>query len=130
MYVYCKDSVAFWKDVRKLNSSSIPLLVATKVHGDGVDNKDDTRLCQEHFSTLLNSVHNTDSKKFVSEHIEHGLFRVQKTTVSASDVLDSLTLYDPGGGALKAPPPPIFCSHAFNIGAALLCVGDFSQKIV
>ena len=40
-----------------------------------------------------------------------------------------LTLYDPGGGALKVPPP-IFCSHAFNIGAALLCVGDFSQKIV
>ena len=41
-------------------------------------------------------------------------------------VLSSLTLYDPGGGA----PPPIFCSHAFNFGAALLCVGDFSQKIV
>ena len=42
-----------------------------------------------------------------------------------------LTLYDPGGGALKAPPPPsIFCSHAFNFGAALLCDGDFSQKIV
>ena len=39
-----------------------------------------------------------------------------------------LTLYDPGGGALKAPPPPIFCSHAFNFGAALLCVGDFSPK--
>ena len=35
-----------------------------------------------------------------------------------------------GGGALKAPPPPIFCSFAFNFGAALLCVGDFSQKIV
>ena len=36
-----------------------------------------------------------------------------------------------GGGALKAPPPPppIFCSHAFNFGAALLCVGDFSPKI-
>ena len=34
-----------------------------------------------------------------------------------------------GGGALKAPPP-IFCSHAFNFRAALLCVGDFSQKIV
>ena len=44
-------------------------------------------------------------------------------------VLSSLTLYDLGGGALKAPPP-IFCSHAFNFGAALLCVGDFSQKIV
>ena len=25
-----------------------------------------------------------------------------------------LTLYDPGGGALKAPPPPIFCPHASN----------------
>ena len=45
-------------------------------------------------------------------------------------VTTPLTLYDPGGGALKAPPPPIFCSHAFNIRAALLCVGDFSQKIV
>ena len=43
------------------------------------------------------------------------------------------TLLNPirsGGGALKAPPPPIFCSHAFNFGAALLCYGDFSQKIV
>ena len=31
------------------------------------------------------------------------------------------------GGALKAPPP-IFCPHAFNFGATLLCVGDFSKK--
>ena len=45
--------------------------------------------------------------------------------------LTLLTLYDPGGGGFKRPPPPpIFCSHAFNFGAALLCVGDFSQKIV
>ena len=35
-----------------------------------------------------------------------------------------------GGGGLLKPSPPIFCSHAFNFGAALLCVGDFSQKIV
>ena len=43
-----------------------------------------------------------------------------------------ISLFNPirSGGALKAPPPPIFCSHAFKIGAALLCVGDFSQKIV
>ena len=32
------------------------------------------------------------------------------------------------GRGFKSPPPPIFCSHAFNFGAALLCVGDFSQK--
>ena len=35
-----------------------------------------------------------------------------------------------GGRGFKSHPPPIFCSHAFNFGAALLCVGDFSQKIV
>ena len=40
----------------------------------------------------------------------------------------TLTLFDPWG-VLKAPRP-IFCSHAFNFGDALLCVGDFSQKIV
>ena len=33
------------------------------------------------------------------------------------------------GGAFKDPPPK-FCPHAFNSGATLLCVGDFSQKIV
>ena len=73
--------------VRKLNSSSIPL--ATKV-GDAVGNTNITHLCQEHCSNLLNSVHNTDSKDFVSEYIEHGLSSVQKTAVSASDVLNSL----------------------------------------
>ena len=41
-----------------------------------------------------------------------------------------INLYNPGGGALKAPPPTIFCPHAFNFGATLLCVGDFSQNIV
>ena len=46
------------------------------------------------------------------------------------NIQNNLTLYDPGGGGFKSPPPPIFCSHAFNFGAALLCVGDFSQKIV
>ena len=42
----------------------------------------------------------------------------------------TLTLYDPGGGGALKAPPPIFCSHAFNFGAALLCIGDFSQNIV
>ena len=42
------------------------------------------------FSTLLNSVHNTDSKEFVCEQIKNGLSSVRKTTVSASDNLDSL----------------------------------------
>ena len=44
--------------------------------------------------------------------------------------LDSLTLYDPGGGGggFKSPPSDFLLSR--NFGAALLCVGDFSQKIV
>ena len=34
-----------------------------------------------------------------------------------------------GGGTLKAPPPPpIFCPHAFNFVATLLCVREYSQK--
>ena len=65
------------------------MVIIAKV-GDAVGNTNITHLWQEHFSTLLNSVHNTYSKEFVSEHIEHGLSSVQKTTVSASDILDSL----------------------------------------
>ena len=34
-----------------------------------------------------------------------------------------------GVGAFKAAPPN-FCYHAFNSGAALLCVGDFFHEIV
>ena len=34
-----------------------------------------------------------------------------------------------GGGSFKSPSP-IFCLHTFNFGATLLCVGDFTQKIV
>ena len=33
------------------------------------------------------------------------------------------------GRAFKAAPPK-FCYHTFNSGATLLCVGDFSHKIV
>ena len=51
--------------------------------------------------------------------------------IESTTILLLLTLYDPaGGGGFKSSPPPNFCSHAFNFGATLLCVGDFSQKIV
>ena len=33
-----------------------------------------------------------------------------------------------GGGCFKSLPPPIFCTHAFNFRATLLCVGDFFQQ--
>ena len=68
MLLFSHYIVSFWKDVKKLNSSSIPL--ATKV-GDVVGNRNITHLWQEHFSTLLTGVQNTDSREFVSEHTEH-----------------------------------------------------------
>ena len=85
--LYCKDSVSFWKGVRGVNCNNIPL--TTKV-GDVVGSKNITQLWQDHFSTLLNSVPNIDSKEFVCENIEHGVSDVSMPVVSASDVLDSL----------------------------------------
>ena len=67
-----------------MNSSKIPL--ATKVD-DSVGSKN---IAQNHFSALLNSVQNIDSKEFVCERIEHGIADNEIVTVSASDVLGSL----------------------------------------
>ena len=82
--LYCKDSVSFWKGVRGVNCNNIPL--TTKV-GVAVGSKNITQLWQDHFSTLLNSVPNIDSKEFVCENIEHGVSDVSMPVVSASDVL-------------------------------------------
>ena len=72
-----------------MNCNNIPL--TTKV-GDAVGSKNITQLWQDHFSTLLNSVHNIDSKEFVCENIERGVSDVTSSlaVVSESDVLDSL----------------------------------------
>ena len=67
-------------------------------------------------------------KKLVQSRCDSNLYETLKGHFNK--YRNILTLYDPGGGGFKSPPPPIFCSHAFNSGAALLCVGDFSQKIV
>ena len=32
------------------------------------------------------------------------------------------------GGEFKPSPPQFFFPHAFNFGATLLCIGDFSPK--
>ena len=52
---------------------------------------------------------------------------------NVNDIFDlnkkgDLTLYDPRRGFKSSPQ--FFCPHAFNFRATLLCVGDFSQKIV
>ena len=53
-----------------MNSSKVPL--ATTV-GDSDRSKNIAQMCQNHFSALLNSVQNIDSKEFVCERIEHGI---------------------------------------------------------
>ena len=45
---------------------------------------------QDHFSALLNSVQNIDSKEFICERIEQGIADMEIVAVSISDVLDSL----------------------------------------
>ena len=58
--------------------------------GDAVGSKNITQPWQDHFSTLLNSVHNIDSKEFVCENIERGVSDVSLAVVSAPDVLNRL----------------------------------------
>ena len=76
--LYYTDFVTFRKYVRSMNSSSIPL--ATKV-GDAIGNKNIIKFRQNYFATLLNSVFNTDSNKFVCEHIERRLSGFNNATV-------------------------------------------------
>ena len=51
--LHCKDTTDFWKGVRGIKDSRVPL--ATKV-GDAVGDANITKLWQDHFSALLNSV--------------------------------------------------------------------------
>ena len=84
--LYNRDSTSFWKDVRKMASSKIPL--ATKVR-DAVGNADITAMWQAHFSEILNSVHFTSSKSFVCEHVD-AVLPDSRSLVISCDVSDSL----------------------------------------
>ena len=84
--LYNRDSTSFWKDVRKMASTRIPL--ATKV-GDVVGTADITAMWQTHFFELLNSVHDDSSKSFVSEHV-NAVLTDSRVSVTSSDVSDSL----------------------------------------
>ena len=54
-----RNSASFWKDLQKMANSKIPL--ATKV-GGAIGDEQISDMWHHHFSDLLNSVHNTDSK--------------------------------------------------------------------
>ena len=70
-----------------MNSSKVQF--ATKV-GDSVGSRNIAQMWPDHFSSLLNSVQNINSKEFVCERIEHGIADKEIVAVSASSVLDSL----------------------------------------
>ena len=67
-------------------NSKVPL--ASKVES-AVGNHEITDMWKIHFSDLLNSVHSTDSKGFVSNHID-AVDSESHITITASDVLNSL----------------------------------------
>ena len=69
--------------------NSTKILLATKV-GDFVESKNIAQMWQDHFSALLNIVHNVDSKEFVKECIEHRIAGNEIITVLSSVVLDNL----------------------------------------
>ena len=81
-----KKSTAFWKDVQKMTSSNISL--ASKV-GDAVGNVQITDMWHHHFSETLYSVHNTDSKSFVCDHID-SVSPKSKMLIDASVIIESL----------------------------------------
>ena len=62
-----KDFTSFWKDVSKMSNSKVPLTFKV---GGSVGSVEITYMWQTHFSDLLNSVHNIDSKNYVCEHID------------------------------------------------------------
>ena len=76
----CKDTTSFWKGIKGMRDSSVPL--ATKL-GNAVGDVNITKLWQDHFSTLLNSVQNDESKTFVCE----------SDSDSDSDILFNISMY-------------------------------------
>ena len=67
-------------------NSKVPLVTKVK---NAVGSHEITDMWKIHFSDLLNSVHNTDSKGFVSNHIDAVDFE-SHITITATDVLNIL----------------------------------------
>ena len=64
------------------------ILLVSKV-GEAVGNEQITDMWHHHFSEKLNSVHNTDSKSFVCDHID-SVSPKSKLLIDASAIIESL----------------------------------------
>ena len=85
--LHCKDTTSFWTGVKSMRDSDV--LLATKV-GGVVGDANVSKLWQDHFSTLLNSVQSNQSKTYVCESISHGLSHANTVLITAPDVRECL----------------------------------------
>ena len=113
--LHCKDTTDFWKDVRGIKDSRVPL--ATKV-GDAVGDGSITKLWQDHFSTLLNSVQNEGSKLFVCESIDRDLHNEDTIVITAPDVRERLKTIKLG----KAAGLDGLAAEHFVFSYSIICV--------
>ena len=113
--LHCKDTTDFWKGVRGIKDSRVPL--ATKV-GDAVGDANITKLWQDHFSALLNSVQNEGSKPFVCESIDHDMHNEDTIVITAPDVRECLKTIKLG----KAAGLDGLAAEHFVFSHSIICV--------
>ena len=113
--MHCKDTTDFWKGVRGIKDSRVPL--ATKV-GDAVGDANITKLWQDHFSALLNSVQNEGSKPFVCESIDRDMHNEDTIVITAPDVRECLKTIKLG----KAAGLDGLAAEHFVFSHSIICV--------
>ena len=113
--LHCKDTTDFWKGVRGIKDSRVPL--ATKV-GDAVGDANITKLWQDHFSALLNSVQNEGSKPFVCESIDRDMHNEDTIVITAPDVRECLKTIKLG----KAAGLDGLAAEHFVFSHSIICV--------
>ena len=113
--LHCKDTTDFWKGVRGIKDSKVPL--ATKV-GDAVGDANITKLWQDLFSALLNSVQNEGSKPFVCESIDRDMHNEDTIVITAPDVRECLKTIKLG----KAAGLDGLAAEHFVFSHSIICV--------
>ena len=108
------------------------VLLATKV-GDAVGDANISKLWQDHFSTLLNSVQNNESKIYVSESIRHGLSEANTVVITAPHVnlrecLKSIKLGKAAGLDGLAAEHFVYSHNIISVHLSLLFTGLLSHE--
>ena len=102
------------------------VLLATKV-GDAVGDANISKLWQDHFSTLLNSVQNNKSKSYVSESIRHGLAHADTVVITAPIVRECLKSIKLGKAAGLDGLAAVYSHNIISVHLSLLFNGLLSH---